>query len=398
MNHSLRRSGDSPADYEPLDLAEPWDGRAPPIGQPSSRPKFVLELWSEIVFDGREEWLIKRVLPRTGLAAIYGKPGSFKSFVAFDIALCSALGWSWASRRVIQAAVVYIAAEGAAGLRKRKAGSAKAHPELPVDVPFALVPVAPNLGAEPGDLQQLIEAIEGSAIRPGLIVLDTAAQALRSADENGSGMTALIANAGALARHFGSLVLLVHHVGLADDKRMRGHSSLNGALDAQILCERHDTELAASLTLQKLKDDASEVRFAARLSRVVLGHDEDGDEISTLIVDSVQEAEASALTPSPKSIPPQQRMLMAVVAAVIEEAGEAFAPFGADGPQVRGVADSMIRARYYARIAEQAEPDEDRKKLSERQRKAFNNAVRDALKAERLFAKERDGGRYVWLP
>ena len=58
----------------------------------------------------------------------------------------------------------------------------------------------------------------------------------------------------------------------------------------------------------------------------------------------------------------------------------------------------MVRARYYARIAEQAELGEDRKKLAERQRKAFNNAVRDALKAERLFAKERDGERYVWLP
>jgi hypothetical protein len=43
-----------------------------------------------------------------------------------------------------------------------------------------------------------------------------------------------------------------------------GHSSLNGALDAQILRERIVGDLAATLTLQKLKDDASEVMMRAR--------------------------------------------------------------------------------------------------------------------------------------
>ena len=92
-------------------------------------------------------------------------------------------------------------------------------------------------------------------------------------------MTAFVANARVLAQRFKALVLIVHHVGLGDDKRMRGHSSLNGALDAQILCERKEGELAATLTLQKLKDDASDVRLSARMSRIVIGYDEDGEEL-----------------------------------------------------------------------------------------------------------------------
>jgi hypothetical protein len=359
--------------------------------------KFILEPWREINFDGREEWAIKRILPRTGLAAIYGKPGSFKSFIACHVALCLAVDWPWAGRRVSKTLVIYIAAEGAAGLRKRKAGYVKAHPDLPPDLPFFLIAAAPNLGTDPGDLEELIATIEASGYRPGLIVLDTAAQTLRSADENGPGMTALIANANILARHFNALVLLVHHVGLGDDKRMRGHSSLNGAVDAQILCQLKEGELAATLTLQKLKDDASDIKLVAQLSRIVIGHDEDGEEISTLIVDSIEEAELAASTPSTKSVPPQQRLLMTVVKEAIVEAGETFNPFG-DGPQVRGVADNVVRARYYSRIAEQAAPDEDRKKLAERQRKAFNTAVINTLKAERLVAKEHNGRRFLWLP
>jgi streptomycin 6-kinase len=47
--------------------------------------------------------------------------------------------------------------------------------------------------------------------------------------------------------------------------RGRGHSRLSGALDAQILWERAEGNLASTSTLQKLKDDASDVLMLARL-------------------------------------------------------------------------------------------------------------------------------------
>ncbi len=107
----------------------------PPIGEPAdaNKPpaKFTLERWRDITFGAGEEWLIKRVLPRRGLAVIFGKPKSFKSFIAKHMALCVSIGREWAGRRVHKAPVVYIAAEGAAGLRKRKAGYVKAWRDLP---------------------------------------------------------------------------------------------------------------------------------------------------------------------------------------------------------------------------------------------------------------------------
>ena len=384
---------------EEIEADGPRDGYNPP-GAPATppRPKFALEHWPDIAFVAWAEWLIKHVLPRQGLAAIYGKPGSFKSFVAFHVALCVALGRTWGGRRVTQAPVIYIAAEGAAGLRKRKAGYQIAEPDVPADLPFALIATAPNLGSEKGDLPALIAAIEAAGLKPGLIVVDTLARTMGPGDENGAGMGAFIANAGALADRFKALVLVLHHSGLVDDKRLRGHSSLNGALDAQILCERAEGELAATLTLQKLKDDASDVRMTARLSRVVLDLDEDGDEISTLVVEAIENAEPVSNAPRVRSIPAAQRLLMSVIAEAIDEKGESFRPFGTSGPLLRAVADGTVRDRYYARIAEQAGPDEDEKTLAERRRRAFNRGIADAIKAQRLVAAEHKGGRVLWLP
>jgi hypothetical protein len=383
-------------------LPEEPPGFFDPAGAPvSSAPrKFALEHWRDIAYVAFAEWLIKHVLPLQGLAAIYGKPGSFKSFIAFYIALCVARGTPWGGRRVEQRGVVYIAAEGAAGLRKRKAGYQVAQPDLPSDLPFALVAAAPNLGTDKGDLAALITAIDAADIKPGLIVVDTLARTIGVGDENGQGMTAFITNASALASRFKALVLIIHHTGLGEgaDKRLRGHSSLNGALDAQILCERVEGDLAATLTLQKLKDDASDVRMLARLFRVVVAHDEDGDEISTLVVDAIEDAEPAACAPRAKAVPPSQRLLMTVVAEAIDEAGERFEPFGASGPQVRGVTDGKIRRLYFARIAEQADTDEDPEKLFDRQRKGFKRAVESALKAQSLAATDRKGERFIWFP
>jgi len=387
--------------WQPLDedapLREPEGAYRPP-GEPAApaHQKFTLEPWRDISFVVFDEWLIKQFLPLQGLAAIFGKPGSFKSFVALDIALCIVRGQPWGGRRTTQKNAVYIAAEGSAGLRKRKAGYQIAQPDLPSDLPFALVAAAPNLGTDKGDLPALVAAIEAADFKPGLIVLDTLAQTIGAGDENGAGMTAFVANAGELAGRFKALLLIVHHTGLGDDKRMRGHSSLNGALDAQILCERIVGDLAATLTLQKLKDDASEVMMRARLSRIVIARDEDDDEISTLVVDAIEHSDPAARAPREKMVPAAQRLLMTVVAEAIDEAGESFKPFGNAGPLVRAASDATVRERYYGRIAEQAEAGDSPEKLAERRKKAFARSVKSLVDAKLLVAAKHKGERFLW--
>jgi hypothetical protein len=375
------------------------DGYVPPgISPASQKPKFVLERFSEIVFDHKEEWLVKGLVPRRGVGALYGQSESLKTFIAYDLACHIAAGFEWAGQTVTQAEAVYIAAEGSAGLRKRKVGFTKAKPNFPADIPFHLISAAPNLGTDETDLKTLIEAIEAAGVSPGLIIVDTLAQTLGNGDENGSGMSQFIANANALARHFGALVLVVHHVGLGDDQRLRGHSSLRGALDVQILCERIKGALATTMTLKKMKDEASDRAFLVQLSRVVLATDLDGDEVSTLVIDHIEEGEAKAAVSKPKAVPRSQMMLMDVTVAALEESGSDHKPHGKQGPIVRAVDDKAIRLRYFARMAEQADDAEDRDKLAERQRKAFNRAIAEAIKANRIMAQERENKRLIWIP
>ncbi|MGA2495918.1 MAG: AAA family ATPase [Roseiarcus sp.] len=369
-----------------------------PAPLPPRRPKFVIEAFDAIAFVGRDEWMVKRLIPRHGVGCIFGASQSFKSFAALSLAMHVAVGRDWAGRRVTRAPTLYIAAEGAAGLRKRKVGFERVHTDLPAVVPFYMIASAPNLGTERGDLDRLIAAVEAANVNPGLIVVDTLAQSLGAGDENGAGMVRFVANATALANHFRAFVLIVHHVGLSDDKRLRGHSSLIGALDAAILCERKQGELSTTLTLQKLKDDESNIAFTAHLTKVVVARDEDGDDVSTLVVDRIEEGAGAETKASPRSIPRGQSLLLDVTRVAIDEAGVSVHPFGDSNPAVRAVAESAVRIRHRARIAEQAEAGADRGKLSDRQAKAFKRSLQAALEADLLRAWVCNGQRFLWFP
>ena len=366
---------------------------------PKKAPRFQLEPFEAIRFEVGGEWLVKKIIPLQGVVAIYGASGTFKSFIAYDMLLHIALGWNWAGRKTKQAPTVYIAAEGAGGVRKRTVGFAIAHADrMPEElVPFYLVSAAPKLGTGQEDLQALIAAIEATGILPGVIAIDTLAQSLGGADENGSGMMTFVANATALANHFRCCVVIVHHVPLGDGERMRGHGSLHNGADAEILTQRKAGQLATVLTVKKMKDEESAFSLTAQLDRIVIGLDEDGDEVSTLVIDRIDcGSEAKAGKPS-TAIPPGRRLLMDMVREAIDEAGEDFRSFP-DGPMVRAVKDEAIRLRYYARIAERAGPGEDAKKLSARQRQAFNRAIAALLSAKDLVARDHDGARFIWLP
>jgi hypothetical protein len=377
----------------------PQNDYVPPGEETDKAARFKLEDWNDIDFDPNEEWRVEDVLPMRGFGLIYGKPRSFKSFTALHLAIHVVLGAPWAGKRVEKGNVVYIAAEGAAGMRKRIAAYKRQHKVPRGD--FALLSAAPNLGTADGDLPALIARVESSGMRPNLIVVDTAAKSIGAAEENGAGMAAFIGNAEELAKHFDCLVLAVHHVGLGEDaqKRPRGWSGLPGALDVQILCERPGDEKRTTLAVQKLKDEEDGVCFEARLSRVVVGIDKHGKEASTLIVDKVVEAETSPATASRgKSVPKSRRLLMDVVALALDEKGAECWPLGPTGPKVRAVDDGHIRERYFARIAEKAAPDEDERRLYDRQLKAFNRALKAAIDAQSLVAGEHKGERLIWEP
>src|SRR3954454_6685899 len=87
------------------------------------------------------EWLVYEILPRDGVGELCGPPGTYKSFLALDLALSVATGTDWTGREVKQGSVVYIAGEGASGYKSR-VPSWKRAKGVTEEVPFYLVPEA----------------------------------------------------------------------------------------------------------------------------------------------------------------------------------------------------------------------------------------------------------------
>ena len=197
-------------------------------------------------------WLIKEILPEQALVVLYGKPGHGKSFVALDWALSMQRGEKWLDHAVRQGDVLYILAEGSVRIKKRlKAWKNKHGVNGSVGAHFLRDAVQLT---DPQQLTWLLDEIERQDRRKyKLIVVDTLAMCFAGRDESGSGdMGLLVAAAQEIQRVTNATVLLVHHPGKDPKRGSRGHTSLLGALDTEILLRMNNGVL--TLTCKKQKD------------------------------------------------------------------------------------------------------------------------------------------------
>ena len=228
------------------------------------------------------QWMIKGVLPKTDLAVLFGESGSGKSFAALDMAVDIAMGTSWRGHSTKQGRVVYIAAEGAGGFRKRLAAIAMQRELMLDQLNIGVIADAPNL-MEKGDALDVAKAIHASG-GADLVIVDTFAQVMPGANENsGEDVGKALAHCKGIHRATGALVMLVHHSGKDSSKGARGWSGLRAAADVELEVVRSDDN--RSLTVTKLKDGEDGAEFAFRLESVVLGMDEDGEEITSCVVE-----------------------------------------------------------------------------------------------------------------
>ena len=225
-------------------------------------------------------WLVLGVLPAEGIAGLYGASGSGKSFLTLGLACAVAAGAKWFGRRVTQCFVTYVCLEGEAGMRKRvKAWSLHHNKPIPDAMRFIMQPF--NLLSD--DVSELAKAIIAAGGAGGMVILDTLNRAAPGADENSSvDMGSLIAAAKELQTLLGGLVLLVHHTGKDSTKGLRGHSSLYAALDGAIEVTATDSRRVWSVA--KSKDDLTGDAYPFKLEIVQVGHDEDGETITSCVI------------------------------------------------------------------------------------------------------------------
>jgi putative DNA primase/helicase len=225
------------------------------------------------------QWLVRGVLPRHGVACLFGPSGSGKSFLAIDLAAHVAWGRDWFGHRVDAAPVAYLALEGEHGIAQRVQAWKTHHGALPSSLRFVAQPFSLL-----EDTQELAGDLTACGMAGGVVIIDTLNRAAPLVDENAAAdMGRVIDGAKALQAALGGLVLLVHHSGKDTTRGMRGHSSLHAALDAAIEVTRNDA--GRSWKLAKAKDATDDEAQPFRLVVETLGTDDFGDEVTSCVVE-----------------------------------------------------------------------------------------------------------------
>lgn len=222
-------------------------------------------------------YLIKGLLQRRTYAELFGAPGEGKTFVAFDLAYCVAAGKPWMGRKSHGGPVLYLAYEGIGGLVKRAQALRQKYGDA--DVPLFIAGASFNLREQKGR-HELRDVLSAVGEKPVLIVIDTLARALMGGDENSAqDVGAFNSAVAALIESTGACVMIIHHSGKNKNAGARGSSALLGAIDTELEVD------GGQLVAKKQRDVETGEPIGFVLKPVLVGVDEDGDEITSCVVE-----------------------------------------------------------------------------------------------------------------
>ncbi len=234
-------------------------------------------------------WTVKHVIPASSVGMLFGGSGTFKSFIALDAALHVVHGLPWMGRITTQAPVLYIAAEGGAGLWSRIHAWHKQRRLNWGDVPFYVVPAAINLAE---DAWRVVDAAQAVGVCPAMVIVDTLSQTYAGEENSANEMAAYLRELGTRFRDlWNCTVLLVHHTGHQATERPRGSSAIRSNIDFLLGVFRDEKEMLATVTSVKQKDGELMSDAVFSMSVQDLGVDDDGDKITSLVARHLSTAE-----------------------------------------------------------------------------------------------------------
>lgn len=283
------RLGDSFVGYERLaDFPDKRPGRR------VDAPRFAVQSVHQFLDHDPLPWLIKGVLARGEICMIQGQSGAGKSFVALDMARCMATGQPWNGMAVTgRLRVGYIAAEGVASIRRRVQAMLRFFNLKEDQLSILFIADAPNL-ADEKDCVRICEGVLEATNGAGLDVLfiDTLARSTAGVNENTSEMSVPLKHLAAMHRATGATQIPLHHLGKDTERGGRGWSGIKADMDTVLEVAKGAAELR-SIKVDKQRDGDESLRFGFQLVTVPIGHDEDGEEITSAVVAYSEFAQAA---------------------------------------------------------------------------------------------------------
>jgi AAA domain-containing protein len=337
-------------------------------------------------------YLVDELIPIAGLVDVWGKAKCFKSFWTLDLMLHVAMGWEYRDRLVRQGAVVYCAFEGGHGYKKRIEALRRHYAiEEEIVVPLYVMAGQANLVREHATLvRDITEQMAGEV--PVAVVLDTLNKSIEGSESKDIDMGNYVRAAEAIRDAFKCVVIVVHHCGL-DETRPRGHTSLPGAVDAQLAVMREGD--VAIVTVEMMRDGPEDTVVSSRVESVDVGHDQNGKTLTSLVVvpydgTVVAGSPGAGWTLALKVYREALREALLVHGEIIKEHDDPHAP------PARAVNREYVRQEFYGTFQASGETEDQRQ---ESRRKKFGRDG-EAAQAKGLIRvrvmSAPDGRTMIW--
>jgi hypothetical protein len=362
-------------------------------------------------------WLIKNLLASVSHGVLAGQWGSGKTFIVFELSACLMTGQPFIGHRIKrQCGVLYIAAEGIGEVRKRLTALVQEKCGGMKRAPFRWYETAPTLlGPNAAEmLTAMARQAEASLQREfglplGLIVIDTVAASAgygqQGAESDAAVASHIMRVLQQVAQACSCVVLGVDHFGKNVETGTRGSSAKEANAELVLAClgerELSGRVVNTRLAIRKNRAGPQGQEYSFTLREVELGLDEDGDRITTMVV-NWQAGPAPPSSQQPPTDPWEQSrqtdtrqamlLLKRVLMSVLAKDGVDL-PSEPDGPVVRMIDQEIVRREFYARTAADGTEEEKRKIRTQRFRRAVNRAEEQQL----IGLREIKGTTYLWL-
>ncbi len=219
------------------------------------------------------EYIAAGLFTLPSLSIVYGAPGTLKSFVMADLAVSVAAGKLWlppapwqpggAGIETKQAPVMWLDFDNGELRTHERFGSLARARDLPESTPifYYSMPMPWLDASKPETISQMI--LRAKEKETGLIVIDNLGLISGGVDENSAAMISVMSQLRQLAEGTAAAVVVIHHQrkgngfkGRAGDT-LRGHSSIEAAIDLGLLVERE--EGSDTITMKSTKTRGQDV-------------------------------------------------------------------------------------------------------------------------------------------
>jgi hypothetical protein len=362
----------------------------------------------------RQKWRIKHLMPAVGAGLLSGQWGTFKTFMAIELAATViTAGCQFCSRQLVEpCGVLTLATEGTFELRDRI--NAAVHDKYPdmARAPICWRESCPTLLTN-GATEQLIKVVKEAAdecaarfqLPLGLVIIDVLADAAgyaKAGDENDPAVGAkLMGVLHRAAKACNCFVLAVDHFGKSIEAGTRGTSAKEGSADMILAClgEREVSGAVANtrLALRKVRGGPQGQEFPYKPRVVpILEPSEDGGGETTCVIDW----EAAAVTSDDlwESAARQvetklaMRALRRSMMKLLAAHGVELTPEPGAGA-VRMIDQERVRDEFFANTVADGDARQKQKVKGQRFHRALDRAESEGL----IGRREIDGIAYLWF-